>query len=71
MDWGSRVVDVFDVHAAALSVREGDDAQIGVHLRDLLQPFIARAAGLPAETTTTTTTTISTRRKIESISACE
>ncbi|CAM9376718.1 unnamed protein product [Ectocarpus sp. 8 AP-2014] len=37
---------VLDVHASAARVREGDDLEVWVHLRDLLEPLHARAAGL-------------------------
>ena len=40
------VVHALDVHAVTGAVGEGDDAQRGVHLGDLLQPLVARAAGL-------------------------
>lgn len=38
--------NVFNVNAATERVREGDDLEIGVNLRDFLEPFHARAARL-------------------------
>jgi hypothetical protein len=40
------IVDLLYVHATAASICERDDAQVGVHFGDLLQPLVAGAAGL-------------------------
>ncbi len=37
---------MLDVDSAAVGVREGDDLHARIHLRDLLQPLVARAARL-------------------------
>ena len=44
------LLDVLDVDALAPRVGEGDDAEVGVALDDLLQPRRARAAGLSTHT---------------------